>query len=76
MDLLTKLVTEAPAWPHTTAPAAIQREAVIRDLKAAIPIRIQNVCATSVHKESLLIKRWTNGRMSTSKVNGLPGGES
>jgi hypothetical protein len=43
LDLLTKLVTEAPAWPHTTAPAAIQREAVIRDLKAAIPIRIQNV---------------------------------
>ena len=43
MDLLMKLVAEAPAWPYTTGPAAIQREAVIRDLKAAIPIRIQNV---------------------------------
>jgi hypothetical protein len=43
MDLLMKLVAEAPAWRHTTGPAAIQRDALIRDLKAAIPLRIQNV---------------------------------
>ena len=35
-----------------------------------------NTCATSAHKESLPTRRWTNGSMSTSKVNGLPSGES
>lgn len=43
MDLLLRLVKEAPALPEMRDPLAIKRDALLHDLKVAIPIRIQNV---------------------------------
>jgi hypothetical protein len=43
MDLLTRLVKEAVQLPQMNGYMAIDRQALISDLKAATPIRIQNV---------------------------------
>jgi hypothetical protein len=42
--LLTKLVNEAPSWHDITPDEGLNdRASVLRNLKAAVPIRIQNV---------------------------------
>jgi hypothetical protein len=43
MDLLTRLVKDAARLPDMDGYMAIERRALLRDLKAATPIRIQNV---------------------------------
>lgn len=43
MDLLTRLVKDAARLPQMHGYMAIDRQALLSDLKAATPIRIQNV---------------------------------
>jgi hypothetical protein len=44
MDLLTKLVNETPRWHDITPDEGLNdRASILRNLKAAVPIRIQNV---------------------------------